>query len=710
MKKPYGRDAWEPREAGAARLSGSTKALGMMLGRRAAATLCAGALALSLAGCASGVGEGGGTSGEDVSGAPGQPTEQVSDGFADVENMDFSYSDRDKDASWDKATATVIELGAEETVSITQAGSYVLTGELADGQVVVNAPDAEVQLVLAGATIHNEDGPAVEVKDAGKVYVTLADGSVNVLSDGKDYALAEGEDEPNATLFSKADLCINGSGALSVEGAHEHAINSKDALVITGGQLDVVAADDALRGKDCVKIADGTFHIEAGGDGIKSNNDEDYAKGFVSIDGGTFAIDAVDDAVKAFTYYMVRGGEMSIAAGDDAFNSDSDGAIEGGVLSVDAGGDAFHTEFYLSVDSGTVDVISCEEGFEGQKVYVNGGTTHITSLDDAINAATGEMPESDDATAEQAAAEGVAAASVDATAPDGLAAGDEAAASEEALAQDGAAGAPGALDANSVAADDPMAKANEDCLIQINGGYLALDAGGDAIDSNGYVEINGGIVLAEGPTATDDATFDYDFGAKLTGGTVLMLSNSHMEMGFTEATQPFGMVQVSGKAGDTVAVVAQAGDMAEYGELLASYTAKRDFVTVTVSSPAMTDGIGYEVVVGAEVPDANEDGFADGGTPTGGVAMAFTASTEASGFGGMGSMGAAGAPGGMMPGGQGGAKPDGQGGMAPGGTPPEPPAGATPAGTPPEPPAGAAPDGAPAGALPERMQDAAVPV
>jgi len=149
--------------------------------------------------------------------------------------------------------------------------------------------------------------------------------------------------------------------------------------------------------------------------------------------------------------------------------------------------------------------------------------------------------------------------------------------------------------------------------------------------------------------------------------------------------------------------------MAEYGELLASYTAKRDFVTVTVSSPAMTDGIGYEVVVGAEVPDANEDGFADGGTATGGVAMAFTASTEASGPGGMGGMGAPGAPGGMMPGGQGGAKPDGQGGVAPGGTPPEPPAGATPGGTPPEPPAGAATDGASAGTPSERTQGAAVP-
>lgn len=647
--------------------------------RRAALMLCSGALALGLAGCAGSAGEGEGTAGE---GASSGLAAQVSDGFADVENMDFSYSDRDKDASWDEASAVAIDLGAEELVRITEAGTYVLSGELADGQVLVEAPDAEVQLVLAGATVHNEDGPALEVKDAKKVYVTLADGSSNALSDGKEYVLAEGEDEPNATLYSKADLCINGTGALSVEGAYDHAVNSKDALIITGGALKVVAAGDGLRGKDCVKIADGSFLIEAGGDGIKSNNEDDYAKGFVSIDGGVFSIDAADDAVKAFTYYVVRGGELSIAAGDDAFNSDSDGLIAGGALSIDAGGDAFHTEFYLSVDSGDVRVISCNEGLEGQKVYVNGGTTRITSSDDAINAATGEMPESEDAAAEQAAdAVGAADATVDETAPDGVAAGDAAAVGS----------------AEAMAAEDPMAKANEDCLIQINGGYLALDAGGDAIDSNGYVEITGGIVLAEGPTATEDATFDYDYGAKITGGTVLMLSSSRMEMGFTEATQPFGVVQVSGKAGDAVALVAQAGDMAEYGELLASYTAKRDFTTVTVSSPTMTEGIGYEIVVGADVPDANEDGFADGGTVTGGVAMAFTASTEASGPSGMGGMGAPGAPGGMMPGGQGGAKPDGQGGMAPGGTPPEPPA-------------SAAPDGAPAGTPPERTQDAAVPV
>ena len=579
--------------------------------RRFAAFACAGALTFGLAGCSAGPAQ------DTPGGDGGQHAAQwVSPGFADVANMDFAYSDRDLDGSWDEANATLINLGPEETVSLAEAGLFVLKGELSDGWVVVDAPeDAEVQLVLDGAAIHNEDGPAIYVKSAGKVYVTLADGSVNLLSDGAEYASAEDGREPNAALYSEVDLSINGAGTLAVKGAFKHAVNTEGALVVAGGSLELAAADDALRGKDCVKVADGTFHITAGGDGIKSNNEDDPARGFVRIDGGTFAIEAVDDAVKAFTYFEVAGGELSVAAGDDAFSSGSDGLIKGATLNVDAGGDAFHAEFCFVMDSGDVNVIACNEGFEGQEVYVNGGTARIVSVDDAINAATGEMPEGESDN-EGAADE---AASADATAPDGLAAGDAAAAAEEQLA---------AGDADEP--EDPRAKANEECLIQINDGYLALDAGGDAIDSNGSVEINGGIVLAEGPTSAADATFDYDFGAKLTGGTVLMLSSSNREMGFTEATQPFGMVPVGGKAGDTVALVAQAGAVAEYGELLASYTAKRDFAMVMVSSPALTDGIGYEVVVGADVPDANADGFADGGTASGGVAMAFTASTEAS--------------------------------------------------------------------------------
>ena len=128
------------------------------------------------------------------------------------------FTDRDRDPSYDEASATKIMLdgsGASvtgegttadgSTVTISADGTYVVSGTLADGQVVVNLPGADdkAQIVLDGVTIHNEDGPAIQIDQADKVFLTLAEGSTNVLSDGASYALAEEEDEPYAALYSK---------------------------------------------------------------------------------------------------------------------------------------------------------------------------------------------------------------------------------------------------------------------------------------------------------------------------------------------------------------------------------------------------------------------------------------------------------------------------------------------------------------------------
>ena len=240
---------------------------------------------------------------------------------SNVAGMDFEYTDRDQDASYDEASATRIALsqagsavegsGAASdgsTVTVTDEGTYIVSGELADGQLVVEAADtAKVQIVLDGATIHNEDGPAIYIKQADKCFITLADGSQNTLSDGAQYALDEGSNEPYATLFSKDDLTINGTGTLDVTSSYRHAICSKDDLVITGGTYNVDAAEDGLRGRDCVKILDGAFTVNAQADCIKSNKDTDDVRGFVSIDGGTFDLTAGDDGIQAVTYLRVTG-------------------------------------------------------------------------------------------------------------------------------------------------------------------------------------------------------------------------------------------------------------------------------------------------------------------------------------------------------------------------------------------------------------------
>ena len=557
-----------------------------------------GALAVALAGSLALAGCTGGTF-EEAAGDAGEKTEQgqgnqaqgdngATDGvdwasLIDIPGMDFAYSDRDKDASYDEAAATKIALAGQgatvsgegtavegTAVTITAAGTYVVAGELMAGSLVVNAGDQDkVQIVLDGASIRNEAGPALNIQQADKVFVTLAAGSQNTLADGASYELAEGEDEPNAALYSKADLTINGTGALTVEGNYRHGVNSKDDLVVTGGAITVTAKEDGLRGKDCVKVADGSFTVTAGRDGVKSSNDEDPTRGFVSIDGGTFAMDVQDDGVQAATYLRITGGEGTVKAADHALRSEIEAAMTGGEFTVEAGGKGMNAETRFTLDGGTLNVTGSDEGIEAEEVIVNDGELNIVASDDGINAAVAERS---DETAEAAVA----------------------------------------------------ANASEDCLIQINGGMVTVDAGGDGLDSNGYVEVNGGVVLASGSAGGGDSALDYEYGAKITGGAVILAGATGMAETFTEGTQPFAMVAAEGAAGTNLAVTDEAGTV------LVSYTVPKAFQCAVVSAPGLTEGATGKVIVGGTVTGADSAGYATGAAVEGGTTVDFTASTTPS--------------------------------------------------------------------------------
>lgn len=539
--------------------------------RKAAGLLAAAAL-MALAGCS----------------APGTgPGEGASATSPDVSAMDRSYTDRDKDPSYDPTSATRIQLDGETAVidgpgasaeggvvTISAEGTYLVSGQATQGQLVVDLPGDEdkAQVVLDGASITNATGPALYVRNADKAFLTLAEGSSNALADGEAYQLEEGSDEPYATLFSKDDLTINGSGALTVTASYRHGICSKDDLVVTGGSITVTAPEDALRGRDCVKVLDGTFDLDAGEDAVKSNNDEDGARGFVSLDGGVFKLVAGDDAV--------------------------------------------HAETALFAEAGEVTVEQSYEGYEACQIYLNGGSHAITSSDDALNASDGSS------------------------------------------------------------SDDPMA-VSEQCLIRMSGGIVVLDAQGDAVDSNGSVEMIGGELYATGPDSGADGALDYASEAMVTGGTVVLTGSAGMAEDFSGGTQAFALIMAEGAAGSLVEVAD--GE----GQVLASFTPKRAFQAVNVTAPELVDGEAYSLVID-------------------GTATEFTASTTPSrtaGPGGMGGHGphdGSGAP--EMPDGQGmgegqgpreGNRPEGQ--PSPGGAPDgqQPPSGdgAASGGEPPEPPA-----------------------
>ena len=217
---------------------------------------------------------------------------------------------------------------ADGTLTISAAGTYVISGKLTDGQIVVDAGDSDkVTIILNGVTINCSDSAPVYVKNADKVFITLNEGTENTLTDGSQYVQTD-DNTVDGVIFSKADLTINGAGTLNITANYKHGIVSKNDLVITGGTYNITAVSDGLNGKDCVKIKDGTFNITTSdGQGITSKNDKDTTKGYVYIAGGTITIHNSYEGIEG-TAIIIEGGTIDITAKDDGFNSASASTTE----------------------------------------------------------------------------------------------------------------------------------------------------------------------------------------------------------------------------------------------------------------------------------------------------------------------------------------------------------------------------------------------
>ena len=258
--------------------------------------------------------------------------EETESSVSSSEDSAYTYSDYELDDSFDRQSAASITLSGSTaqsngsgvsinnaTVTISKGGCYLISGELEDGQIIVDAGDSDkVQLVLDNASIHCSTGSAILVRNADNVKVTLAADSENELSDGTEYQTDN--DNPDAALFSKDDLVINGSGSLTVQGNYKHGIAGNDDLVITGGRLTVNSLSHALRGKDSVAILDGTFVLTSQKDGIQASNTEDSTKGWVQIDGGNFTIQSSGDGIQAETNLSIYDGSFTITSGGGAVN------------------------------------------------------------------------------------------------------------------------------------------------------------------------------------------------------------------------------------------------------------------------------------------------------------------------------------------------------------------------------------------------------
>ena len=276
-------------------------------------------------------------------------------------DSDELFTSRDLEGTYDESQAQHLSL-SDESVTITTEGVYIIDGSLSDGQIIVDAEDAKIQLVLNGVIISSDNSAAIYVKEADKVFITLADTSANELKTVGEFE-ADGDINVDGVIFSKADLTLNGSGSLTVTTSYGNGIVSKDDLKITGGSYEISCSKHALESNDLFAIADGTVDVKESKEGIESKE--------IYITGGSLSILASDDGINA--------SDDSSTAGEFAAQEGVLLSVSGGTVYINCDGDGIDSNGDISISGGSIVVEGPQNGANGALDYngsaeISGGT------------------------------------------------------------------------------------------------------------------------------------------------------------------------------------------------------------------------------------------------------------------------------------------------------------------------------------------------
>ena len=537
----------------------------------------------------------------------------------DFEKSDLDmFTERDERTEYNAGDSVIIQLNGSSvtcnsgavkvegtTVTVAKEGTYILRGTLDNGSIIVQAGDTDkVQLILEGVQISCADSAALNIQSGDKVFVTLAQGTENRLSNGESFS----DEKVDGTIFSTQDLTFNGTGKLKVESPVGHGIVCKDDLVMTGGTYEIQSASHGLDANDSVRIKGAALTMDTGKDGIHVEDNDDTATGFVYISGGSLDIEAEGDGISGALWMQIAGGTIGILAGgghengeshspgygdfmgggpgggprprattttdsdsvsmkglkadggilisggsisidcaDDGIHSNESTVINGGTIEIASGDDGLHGETDVKISGGSVNISTCYEGLEAENIHMTGGKITLIATDDGINAAGGND-----------------------------------------------SSGTGGRDEMHGPAKPPVGNGS----VVIDGGELYIRASGDGIDANGFLEINGGKTVVCCPNSGDTATLDFDTGGTINGGIFIGTGSSMMAQSFSANKQGVLALQVGKQSAGAAITVADSR-----GNVLLTHQPELDFSVFIYSAPNLISGQTYHVTAGEAAGD-----------------------------------------------------------------------------------------------------------
>lgn len=551
------------------------------------------------------------------------------------------FTNRDYEVGYDETSTYNITLSGStavsdsdsvsilgSTVTITDEGTYIITGTLDDGMIIVDAEDTDKpQIVLSGADITSSTSAPVYVRAANKVFITLADGTENILTNGGSFEAID-ENDIDAAVFSKQDITLNGSGSLEINSPAGHGIVGKDDIAVTSGIYSITCMSHGINANNSVRLANAEMNIESGKDGIHAEHSEDTSLGFIYALSGSYTINSTGDGMSASAYMQIENGVYDIASGGGSENgeqktSEGFGGMGGGMMGgpggmMGGGRHGFDFAETMPEETETEDTTVSTKGIKASaSILVNGGTIKIDSADDAVHS---------DGTVTVSGGEFT------------IASGDDGFHANENLNVKG-----GAIEITesyegleglhiSIEGGDIRLKASDDGFnaaggtdssgfggmgggdmfggrgggmmghgsasggsIVISGGTVYMNASGDGIDSNGTLEISGGEVTVCGPTNGDTAVLDYDSTGVITGGTFIGSGAYMMAQTFSSSEQGVLAVSVGEQpAGSKVTVTDKDGDV------IIETEPELPFQIIILSCEKLKSGKTYTLTVGEE--------------------------------------------------------------------------------------------------------------